>query len=240
MHDPDLTSLLKSCTNDELDPLVGYLINRISSSLPSTAAYQWHQPNHQLYVDEIVDELQRFGGNSFVNAWRGHGIYYSEVLDDVCSQVSAPVAGCTTLEDKEIQLLMKILHASMAQMTPQQLAHLQQMFQQAGISNASLSATMPLAVLSAQLGVRMAGFVAYQLGAIVANAVAQQVLRRGLTLGANAALTRGLAVLVGPIGLIITALWAAIDLAGPAFRVTIPACCHIAFLRQAKKYQTIS
>ncbi|MDE6045338.1 MAG: hypothetical protein K2F85_07480 [Helicobacter sp.] len=39
-------------------------------------------------------------------------------------------------------------------------------------------------------------------------------------------------VFLGPIGWIITALWTALDIAGPAYRVTIPATIQIACMRQ--------
>ncbi len=57
------------------------------------------------------------------------------------------------------------------------------------------------------------------------------IFQRELSLGANAALTRGLSILTGPVGWIITGVWTAIDIAGPAYRVTIPACILVATLR---------
>ncbi|GAA7191470.1 hypothetical protein HpCK14_14520 [Helicobacter pylori] len=78
---------------------------------------------------------------------------------------------------------------------------------------------------------RMGGFKSYQLALIVANAVIKAIFQRGLSLGANAALTRGLSILTGPVGWIITGVWTAIDIAGPAYRVTIPACILVATLR---------
>nr|WP_240147129.1 ubiquinol-cytochrome C chaperone family protein [Helicobacter pylori] len=44
-------------------------------------------------------------------------------------------------------------------------------------------------------------------------------------------LTRTLSFLTGPVGWIITGVWTAIDIAGPAYRVTIPACIVVATLR---------
>ncbi len=51
------------------------------------------------------------------------------------------------------------------------------------------------------------------------------IFQRELSLGANAALTRGLSILTGPVGWIITGVWTAID------RVTVPACVSVAALR---------
>lgn len=80
----------------------------------------------------------------------------------------------------------------------------------------------------------MGGFKSYQLTLIIANAIMKALFGRGLTLVANSTLTRIMAILTGPIGWAITALWTMIDIAGPAYRVTIPAVIQVAYLR--KKY----
>ena len=63
------------------------------------------------------------------------------------------------------------------------------------------------------------------------NAVLTAIFNRGLTLGGNVLLTRTASILTGPIGWIITGLWTMVDIAGPAYRVTIPAVIQIAYLR---------
>ena len=49
--------------------------------------------------------------------------------------------------------------------------------------------------------------------------------------------TKWLGAFAGPLGLILTASWTIIDVAGPAYRVTIPATIYIASLRQAKLFE---
>ena len=87
---------------------------------------------------------------------------------------------------------------------------------------------------------RASGFAAYKWALITVNAVTRgigkQVVGRGLSLGVNAALTRTLSVAVGPVGLALTAAWTAYDLAGPAFRVTVPSVLYVAALRLQKTH----
>ncbi len=70
---------------------------------------------------------------------------------------------------------------------------------------------------------------------IVANYIWKVLFGHGLRLTTNASLTRILSILAGPIGLTITALWTVWDIAGAAYRVTVPAVIQVAFLRQTYK-----
>ncbi|MFT4102807.1 MAG: 50S ribosome-binding GTPase [Burkholderiaceae bacterium] len=54
-----------------------------------------------------------------------------------------------------------------------------------------------------------------------------------MSFAANAAITRGVGTLLGPIGWFATGAWLAIELAGPAFRKTVPAVLYTAMLRLA-------
>ena len=83
---------------------------------------------------------------------------------------------------------------------------------------------------------RVGGFKSCQLTLIVVNAVMKTLIGRGLSFAGNAALTRTVAVLTGPIGWAITGIWTAVDVASAAYRVTIPAVIQIAALRQKHLY----
>ena len=40
---------------------------------------------------------------------------------------------------------------------------------------------------------------------------------------------------MGPVGFVVAGIWTTIDLAGPAYRVTVPVVLQVAFLRQRSK-----
>jgi len=84
---------------------------------------------------------------------------------------------------------------------------------------------------------RAGGFKSYQLTLVVVNGVMKALLGRGLSFAGNAALTRTMSILTGPIGWAITGIWTAVDIAGPAYRVTIPAVIQVAVLRQKYLYE---
>ena len=66
---------------------------------------------------------------------------------------------------------------------------------------------------------------------MIANVVWKILFGHGLAFATNAALTKVLSVLIGPIGWAIAGVWAALDIAGPAYRVTVPVVIQVACLR---------
>jgi uncharacterized protein YaaW (UPF0174 family) len=238
-YDPDLTTLLGGCTNEDLDPLVRYILSARTNSLDSNDIYKQYAGFHERYVPLIVKEVREFGGNSLLNVFRDAGVPYAEVVRDVADKLSAKYDDTDSVAQIEVKVLTKILESSIERMGPEELGALEDQFRAAGAKHVDLRAGAPIAGIMAQVGVQMSGFLAYQVAVIVANAVARIVLGRGLTLATNAALTRAIGVLAGPIGWAITGIWTLIDVSGPAYRVTIPAVCHIAFLRLKKDYGAV-
>ncbi|MFT1608869.1 DUF3944 domain-containing protein, partial [Enterobacter hormaechei subsp. steigerwaltii] len=47
---------------------------------------------------------------------------------------------------------------------------------------------------------------------------------------------RTMGAFAGPVGWVLSSLWLLIDLAGPAYRVTLPSCIFIAYMRQKHLY----
>lgn len=88
-------------------------------------------------------------------------------------------------------------------------------------------------VAAMQVAIRRGGIYGLAWSMNVANVVARQAIGRGVTTFATGtALSRCLSILTGPIGWALTAAWSAYDIAGPAYRVIVPAVIHIAYLRQ--------
>ncbi len=230
--DTDLR-FLAECEADDLEILVDLLCGkpgdlRVAQTFAGTAKYERYYPDRlQKCTQEIATELQTFGGNTIANTLRGgHGVPYCEILGDVCGKVGAKTTGSMSTEEKERALLFHLLEQSMQKMSQEERNALLDGLKIKGTNFAKQGVAAAL-----QAAVIQGGFASYQVAVIVANAVAKAVLGRGLTFGANAALTRAIGVCAGPIGWIVTGLWTIVDLAGPAYRVTIPSCVHIAYMR---------
>jgi uncharacterized protein YaaW (UPF0174 family) len=237
-YDRDL-EFLQYLESSDLNQLVDILVydkdgeKRYTEELSESERYKLYYPDHAKYWEDIVEELQRFGGNSFVNIIRGgKGVLYKEILIDVCDKLKVNYNKNSNVERIETNLLMKILEDALEQMSDQERKELAKSI---GLKNTqSFSAQTMTGIFQAIF--RAGGFKSYQLTLIIVNAILKAIIGRGLSLAANATLTRTMAILTGPIGLVITGLWTAIDIAGPAYRVTIPAVIEISALRQKYLY----
>lgn len=235
--DHDLIPLIRMAESDDLSILVGYLHGTHNEDLSSVPRFKELNPrasekiydgDHRTYADDIAAEIQRYGGNSFANVFRGgKGVSYKEILHDVADQLKVKYNTSSSVEAIESQIQIKVLTHAYENMSKEERREL---LNELGIGGASIPAVLPVAAI--QGAVRLGGFAAYKLAVILANSIARLILGRGLSLGLNAALTRVIGVFVGPIGWAITAVWTLVDLAGPAYRVTIPCVLHIAYMRQ--------
>lgn len=241
-YDPDL-EFLENCASKDLDDLVYCITHdkdgdaRLTEELTATAVYKRHYPDHHQYWELIAAEVQCFGANSFATIFRGgKGVLYKEVLTDVCEKMKVNFNKNSSVEVIEQNLLMKILKESLEKMST---AEVRQLAESLGVKNFN-SVTSEALIGSFQTIFRMGGFKSYQLTVIIVNAVMKALIGRGLSFAATGTLMRAASVLTGPIGWVITGLWTAVDLAGAAYRVTIPAVIQIAFLRQKIQYGNLA
>ncbi len=233
-HDPDL-EFLSTLSAEELNELVYLLTHdkdgskRLTENLTYTEKYKKYHPQHHEYWDEIAGELQLFGGNTMVNLLfrQGRGVLYKEILCDVCDRMKVNYSKYSSTQQIEQNLLMKILQNALEKMSPTEISELGK---ELGLENVDLLNGPPLIAVF-QAIFKAGGFKSYQLTLIIVNAVLKALIGRGLGLAGNAGLMRIMAILTGPVGFIITGVLTAVDIAGTAYRVTIPAVIQIIYLR---------
>ena len=231
-HDANL-DFLKTCSSADLDVLVQVLtkeiggVFRMSGNLTKSELYRKHTPDHSVYWEQIACEIQCFGAHTFATLWRGgHGVEYKKILIDVCSIMKVNFDPHSSVELIELNMLMKIMIDSMEKMTVEQLKELV-----VELKLDTTDFTKQAVIATIQAGARSSGLLAYRIASIVANQGARSFAALGLSLSASTEMQRTFSISAGPIGRIITALWYAYSMAGPAFRVTIPCVIQIAFLR---------
>ena len=226
MIDKDLL-FLTNCSNDELKLLADFLVydkdgkRRHTEELSSTKAYNdaYHKNEMHRIIPEIVNELQRYGGNTFLNLLRGHGVEYREILENVCNNLKVSFNKAAPTELVEHYLLQKLLIMSVDKMTEEDVHH--------------LSDKLTKETFKQQIGMLKAGSPLFiKLTTILIVRLATQFgLKQAAGLAAKFAGGKAFAALTGPIGWVLAGLWTAFDIAGPAYRVLIPCTITIAYLR---------
>jgi uncharacterized protein YaaW (UPF0174 family) len=225
MEDKDL-KFLNDCTNEQLQLLVDFIIydkdgkRRYTEQLSNIDGFEENYPNNiKTLLPYAINELQRFGGNTIFNLVRGHGVSYREILEDVCRKLKVNFNKDNSTELLEQYMLQKFLIMSIDKMTDEDARH--------------LSANLSKEALKQQIGLLKAGSPIFirLITMLVANMAKSWGLRQAGALVARFAGSRAFAILTGPIGWVLTAIWTAFDVAGAAYRVTIPCTITVAYLR---------
>lgn len=232
-NDPDL-NLLGQCSNEELQLLVSILTTdprdgdtRWTESLTGTPEYRLLAPEHRRYWQLIAAELQRYGANTLVSLMRlVQGVTYREILSNVCDKLNVNYNPKSTTETIELSLLMKVLEKSLDQMTAEELTAFSRTMQ--------LDLTNPtpqLILMAVQAAIRTSTLAALELATVLSASVITS-LGGIATWGTVVVASRALSVIAGPVAIALSSAWMISDIAGPAYRVTIPACIIVAWLRQ--------
>lgn len=225
MEDKDL-DFLYQCSNDNLKLLADFMLYdkdgklRWTEEISSMQAFKLYYPNEMAkLVPILIAELQKFGGNTFFNMFRGHGVPYREILTAVCKQLKVSYHKEASTELIEHYMLQKFLIMSVEKMTEEDVHHLSEK-----LSKEALVKQIGLLKAGSPLFIRLTTM-------LVAQMAAKYSLKQAAGLVAKFAGGRAFAVLAGPIGWVLSLGWVVFDIAGPAYRVMIPCAITIAYLR---------
>ncbi|MBB6462270.1 ubiquinol-cytochrome C chaperone family protein [Flammeovirga kamogawensis] len=208
-------NLLKTCNNEDLQFLVDKLEDTETNKLISYESYEKHKNNPKMYVDAIYNEIREFGGNTFMNLYRGKGVPYKEVITDVAKHLKVENRSSDLIE-LERQVLAKVLESAIENLSEKEKDNLFSELSQKDIDLSKLSHLSYLKILTTN------------------PYVLQQTLKYFLSFGAKNIGSKAFMMAGGPIGWIATGAWLAFDLSSPAKRVTIPCVIHIAALRLSR------
>lgn len=232
IHDPDLADVLISASDDDIGLLIDVITDNGKGriSLSSSVCRQLSAAKNRKITEFerglVAEELTRFGGNSFMNLFRGgNGVAYKELVTDVAAHVGVPKGEQGDCAKMEMAIISKVLAQSLDRMSEEDRTTF---FESLGAFYRPGMGAAEMALLLASL----ASTNAYRMAAMVASATMRSVIGRGGLIGGAAGLGRGLGVLAGPVGWAIAGLWTAYDLASPAYRVTVPCVLQIGQMRQ--------
>lgn len=231
-EDSDLV-FLRYCDQEDLSLLVEFLTKtksgrrRLTEELTSKERFKKRKSYKEVW-DLIAGELQCFGADTIMTMVRGgKGTFYRKILVNVCNKLKVNYDKKSDIEMIENNLLLVLVEKSLEKMTAKEK---REFAMQMNLIVPDLSTVAIMAAL--QGAVRLGGFASYQMALIIANSTAKFIAGRGLAIAANAGLVRGLAIIAGPVGLVISGLTALPMITGAAYRVTIPSVIQVSYMRK--------
>lgn len=229
MYDENLTPLLESCSNEELDPLVNFLLEPRSSLLAKDPDYLRLNPDHGRYLGAIVKEIRLFGGHTIKDRVVGSpGRAWRAIVRDALLElgVKAPPLALREMEHTVVKLALDSEFDNLDKAAQDKLLD---GFYRGSLFRSGLSQRTVLDDFISRAEGNVATpeleteKVKRVLGQKAVGFVKKTIKGKAVSTGLKLVL-RGAAA---PIGVGLTA-W---DLLGPAYRVTIPIICYIAYLR---------
>ncbi|MBD5271689.1 MAG: DUF3944 domain-containing protein [Bacteroides sp.] len=228
-------SFLQFCPNEDLRDLCDILTHnqhgeiRINEQLTNTHSYRIHYPDNMNGMwEEVAMELQRFGGNTFANLFRGGmGADYLTILKEVCRKYNVAFGEGDSVSNLEMGLLTKVCVQIISNMNDNELRELSEML---GMDSDPIAPEDLITSVINTLDNRENEIFGYLLSYWGGN-LTRILNKRGVIFSAKAILGRSFGFLMGSMGRTLIGGCLMADLAGPAYRVTIPAVIQIAVMR---------
>ena len=234
----DLLAVLRRLKHGELKEIVASLARSWDVMIKQDKNFEKNKENLENIPALIGAHILRAGGSFLGNQYRGSGPPYQEILRDVCKLMKVKVGERDDIIRMEERLLYELVERMWNDMSPEERKKavgediLKKAAKNAQYASEQDPWMLPFSVLATQIGAKLTGFIVYQVAVQVANLLARQLLGAGLTLAVNAGIARGLGVLIGPIGWVLSGAWLALELQGPSYRGLVPTVFLIAVHRQ--------
>lgn len=233
LPDPDL-AFLKYLPSEAFEGLVDCLVydkdrsRRFTETLSDSEQYKINGNAYCKYWNRIAEELQRFGGNTLANTFRGNGVLYRELLCDLCTRMKVKFNKEATTETIEMALMMRLVEDYLEQLDQDQIRELSD---ELGLGLKTY--TKQAAFIAFRTIIKSSGFKAYILIGRIVNSILKLLIGRGLAPYIQKELMRSIKIFTGPIGIAVMSAWTIYDISGPAYRVTLPAVLNVIMMRQA-------
>ncbi len=128
-HDSDLEFLKRLSSNDLKDLFDALVYDedgtlRMNEELTDSTEYKRYGRDYAKYPTRIAEELQRYGGNTFIDFFRNEGVLYKEILCDACDHLKVNYNEKSNTSLIEQNMLSKLLKDSLERMSKEDLEKL--------------------------------------------------------------------------------------------------------------------
>lgn len=220
--DKDL-DFLNECTNEQLKNLADMLVYNEKGQKRTGEKLSTRKEYSDLYsnamnklVPDIVDELQRYGGNKMLNTRPN----YRKILEDICDQYKIKYNDFNTVEEVESYLLRKLLLISVDNMSEEDVQQISKDIK----SKETLKAILSTGKLASPVILKMTTVMVYGI-------LQKMGINMAATIVGRFMVGRVYAFLAGPVGWVLGGVWMAYDLLGHSYKVTVPCVITIAYYR---------
>ena len=230
VNDKDLDDLVYILTKDENGNL------RLTENLSANPKYKMHYPRHSKYQEEIIEELQKFGANSFTSILGfKKSALYRDVLIDVCSKFKVNLNKNMATHRIEEFLLFKVFANALNQITNEEYEDFIKLLVEenfADFLNGTRVISKDKALVTFQEIFKESDIESYKLTIIIVNTIFKAIFKRVLSISSNDESLVKFVRLMNGVNRMMTSSWSSIYMLGTSTKITIPAVFYIILLRQ--------
>ncbi len=184
-YDSDL-AFLKRLSSSDLKDLFDALVYdedgtlRMNEELTNSTEYKRYGRDYAKYPTRIAEELQCYGGNTFINFFRDEGVLYKEILCDACDHLKVSYNEKSNTSLIEQNMLSKLLKDSLERMSKEDL---EELGHELGMTNIDkvIGENKQVLIASVLTLFKAGGSHSYALAIAVADAMVRQTLGHGLS-----------------------------------------------------------
>ncbi|GAA8581003.1 hypothetical protein KYTH42_03020 [Helicobacter pylori] len=171
---------LKRLSSNDLKDLFDVLVYdedgtlRVNEELTNSTEYKRYGSDYAKYPRRIAEELQCYGGNTFINFFRDEGVLYKEILCDVCDHLKVNYHEESETSLIEKNMLSKLLKDSLEKMSGREIKEL---CDELGMTNIDkvIGENKQVLIASVLTLFKAGGSHSYKLAIAVADAMAKKL-----------------------------------------------------------------
>ncbi len=164
----DLKDLFDALVYDEDGTLI------MNEELTNSTEYKRYGSDYAKYPTRIAEELQCYGGNTFINFFRNEGVLYKEILCDECDHLKVSYNEKSNTSLIEQNMLAKLLKDSLEQMSKKDF---EELCHELGMTNINkmISENKQILIASVLTLFKAGGSHSYALAIAVADAMVKKL-----------------------------------------------------------------
>ena len=230
MRDEHLTPVLAACSEAELALLIEFLGRPPSGLLWLDRRVRAPGYGHDERVAAVVEEIIRCGNHSVAGRIGGGSPSYVQLVCDALHELELTEAPAPGVLELELRVVRFVLDTEFERLAPELQEQMLAGFFAGGFFVGGLRGYDPMNPFLTRVDAEHRVLGAGKLARTMRKIGVQQIGKRARSYAIKAALRVVLRSFAGPVQWALTA-W---DWLGPAYRLTVPVICYVAFLRHAQ------